>query len=106
MRLRRRRWRRNILLLLRRKTSRLRLLLRSRWEACGLRLLEARVLGLLQLALLLLRRIASRLRLQSTGRETSILLLQWLWRLLLAEPSGLLRLEGRGLALEASLLGL
>ena len=55
MRLRRRRWGRNILLLLRRETSRLRLLLRSRWEACGLRLLEARVLGLLQLALLLLR---------------------------------------------------
>lgn len=85
-------------------------------EARGLGLLESWILYLLllriasglrlQLVLLLLRRIASRLRLQSTSRKTSILLLQGLWRLLLAKSSGLLRLEGRWLTLEAGLLGL
>lgn len=92
LRLRRRRRRDILLLLLRREPGRLRLLLR-RLEASRLRLLEAWVLGLLllELILLLLRRISSRLGLQSTRGKTGILLLQWL---LLAEASRLLRLKG------------
>jgi hypothetical protein len=76
------------------------LLLRNR------RRLEAGLLGLLEslilLLLLLLHRISSRLRLKSTSRVSGILLLQWLLLLLLTEPSRLLRLERRWLALESS----
>jgi hypothetical protein len=55
--------------------------------------------------LLVLRRIAGRLRLQSSGRVSSLLLLERLL-LLLTEASWLLRLERRWLALEARRLRL
>lgn len=78
-----------LLLLLARVSGLLGLLLLRRLVAGRLRLLKA-----LELRLLLLR-ISSRLRLQSAARVAGILLLQWLLLLLLlAESSGLRRLEG------------
>lgn len=90
----------DILLLLQSRVSGLLwLLLLRRLVASRLRLLEALKL------LLVLRRIACCLRLESSGREASVLLLERLL-LLLTEASWLLRLERRWLALEARRLRL
>ena len=91
-----------LLLLQSRVSGLLWLLLLRRLVASWLWLLEALEL------LLVLRRIASRLRLQSGTRVSSVLLLErlLLLLLLLTEASWLLRLERRWLALEARRLRL
>ena len=88
-----------LLLLQSRVSGLLWLLLLRRLVASWLWLLEALEL------LLVLRRIAGRLRLQSGTGVSSVLLLQRLL-LLLTEASWLLRLERRWLALEARRLRL